>query len=407
MKIVQINETCGTGSIGRTTFELADYLNQNGHTCTVYHSLGDPRYHFSKKISGRFDQIMHSILSRLTGLQGYFSYIPTLSLVRKLKKELPDVVHLRNLHSNYINLPILLRFLAKEKIATVVTLHDCWFYTGKCTYYVPANCNKWKDSCGKCPLLKIDNVNPTLFFDRTAKSLADKAKLFSSIEKLYIVGVSKWVTKEASMSHFKNRKLATIYNWIDSSIFRNRTDTRAIRETLNLQNSDFIVLMVTTGISNKKGYREMVKLAKYFENQKHMKLIVVGRNRQNLELPANLIHVEHTHDAIELSRYYSLANVCLNTTQYETFGKVTAESLCCGTPVIVYNNTASPELVGERCGYVVRKKDDIEAIIEAIELIKKNGKRYYSKYCVEFAEAKFNKEKNIKAYIDLYQELCS
>lgn len=35
-----------------------------------------------------------------------------------------------------------------------------------------------------------------------------------------------------------------------------------------------------------------------------------------------------------LSRYYSLADACLITSVRETFSMVTAESLCCGTPVV-------------------------------------------------------------------------
>lgn len=68
----------------------------------------------------------HALASRVTGLQGYFSPVSTANLIKLIHSYEPDVVHLRNLHSNYLNLNVLFRFLASKDIPTVVTLHDCW-----------------------------------------------------------------------------------------------------------------------------------------------------------------------------------------------------------------------------------------------------------------------------------------
>lgn len=43
----------------------------------------------------------------------------------------------------------------------------------------------------------------------------------------------------------------------------------------------------------------------------------------------------------------------------ETFGKVTAEALACGTPVITNNKTANPELVDATCGITLAATDCI------------------------------------------------
>src|SRR5690606_36635705 len=130
-------------------------------------------------IGSTFDHKLHGLWSRVFGEQTYFSKRATKELVAYIQKLKPDVVHLRNWHSNFINLGILLKYLADHDVPTVITLHDCWFYTGKCTHYTVDSCYKWQNNCGGCPRLKKDN--PSWFFDKTTQMLADKRESFGKI----------------------------------------------------------------------------------------------------------------------------------------------------------------------------------------------------------------------------------
>ena len=401
MRIVQINETCGIGSTGRTTAEMAEYLLQNGHQAFVFFASGKASIKGSMHIGSSVDHKLHALLSRISGQQGYFSVGSTLGLLRQMYKIKPDVVHLRNLHGNYINLGILLRFLKMNNIPTVITLHDCWFMTGKCTSYITANCNKWKICCGKCPLLHVDNVNPTWFFDRTAKCYLDKKRWFESIPKLAVVGVSQWITNEAKLSIFKNRNPITIYNWIDTSTFYPRT-TEVVKRKYNL-NGFFIVLMVTSRITNDKGYQILLGMSKSLDDK--CRLVLVGNNKKKVPIPSNVVHIPYTDDSHDLAALYSAADVCINTTKYETFGKVTAEALCCGTPVVVYNNTASPELVGPNCGYVVEESAGMEAVMQAVQKVREKGKVAYTNSCISFANEQFCMKDACEQYLALYKSM--
>ena len=99
-----------------------------------------------------------------------------------------------------------------------------------------------------------------------------------------------------------------------------------------------------------------------------------------------------------------MADVFVNTSLEETFGKVTAESLACGTPAIVFNTTACPELIGENCGYVV-ETGDMDAVYEKIKEVVKKGKQAYKESCIAFANEKFDYQTNTEKYIQVYQEL--
>ena len=114
LKIVQINAVYNIGSTGRTTAEMHEALQKAGHESFVVYSQtnvnnAENTYH----IGSPLDIKIHGFLSRLWGKQGYFSINSTKNLLKFLDEISPDVVHLRNLHGNYINLPMLLKYLAK------------------------------------------------------------------------------------------------------------------------------------------------------------------------------------------------------------------------------------------------------------------------------------------------------
>ena len=76
----------------------------------------------------------------------------------------------------------------------------------------------------------------------------------------------------------------------------------------------------------------------------------------------------------------------------------------CGTPVVCYNSTANPELIGENCGYVC-DCDSVEAYKELVMKVLNDGKSVYSDSCINFASQNFNVEKNYNEYINLYKSL--
>lgn len=155
MKVLQINAVNKIASTGRTMQEMSDFLIEKGDKSLVAYSKGvsvNPQNEFV--IGNNIDVKIHGLLSRICGKQGYFSHVATRKLLCCMDSYKPDVVVLRNLHGNYLHLSMLLKYLAEKDIATVVVLHDCWFYTGKCCHYTVDGCYKWQSGCGNCPSLK-------------------------------------------------------------------------------------------------------------------------------------------------------------------------------------------------------------------------------------------------------------
>lgn len=401
MRILQINAIYEKFSTGRTTKEMHEYfLAHNIESYVASPELSNLNGN-CYKIGNIIDQKIHGLFSRIFGLQGYFSYFSTKKLINFIENIKPDIIILRNLHGNYINLPLLLKYIGENKIATVLVLHDSWFYTGKCVYYIEDECMKWKHSCGNCPALKKGNVS--FLFDRSSKMLKDKHKLFSKIDKLAVVGVSNWVTNDAKISILRNaRILQCIYNWIDLDRFKLRDNVR-LKNELRLENK-FIILGVSTFWNKQKGIDIFMKLAELLPN--NFQIVLVGNystkniNNEKIMFLGSINNVDY------LAQLYNVADVFMNPTMQETFGKTTAEALASGTPVVAYNGTATPELIGYdgACGYLI---DDLnpESYRDAIIKIYEDGIEKYKYSCINRAQQMFGKERNLKKYMELFYTL--
>ena len=199
---------------------------------------------------------------------------------------------------------------------------------------------------------------------------------------------------------FHNAKIfKRIYNWIDTDVFYPR-NAKELRNKLGL-NEKKIILSVASAWNNEKGIDTICKIAENLNDDE--KYIVVG-NIGEIELPNSIIHIPVTSNIEELSLYYSLADVFVQPSLEETFGKVSAEALACGTPVICFNSTANPELIGHGCGYFV-DAGDIEKVLLKVRCILNSDKTGYLHNCRDFVSSKFIMESSLSEYLKLFNEL--
>lgn len=399
MKILQINPIVGHSSTGRAVSELDRYFFSKGHICYVacIDGYGSSNIY---KIGSRFDHKLHAFLSRLTGFEASFSRFATWKLINYMKMLHPDVVKIGIIHSNYLNYKMLFNFLGKNDVPTVIVLDDCWHFTGKCMHYTNNGCYKWKIGCGNCP--HLENGLPTWFFDQTSRLLTMKQNAVKSVRRLGVVGVSDWITNEAKQSVLQTAKIIKrIYNWIDLTDFHPIADRNIMKSKYSLSDK-YVVLGVASSWKEGKGIDDFIRLAGILDEQ--AAIVLVGRIPSEISLPNNVVHIQETHDVKELAAIYSMADVFLTFSKEESFGKVSAEALACGTPVICYDATACPELVGPNCGEVV-PVGDFAGVVRAIETVRRRDKEAYSPYCVSFAGQNFSLEKSADEYLRLFEQL--
>lgn len=397
--LFQINVVANSGSTGRIVEGIAEKVMESGWECyTAFGRWANVSKTHLYRIGNIWEIYSHYLQSRLLDSHGLGSKNATRALIAQIDIIKPDLIHLHNLHGYYINYPILFNFLSKLSIPIVWTLHDCWAYTGHCVHYTSVNCSKWKVECFNCPNL-LDYPS-SLFCDNSNRNFNLKKDAFNSIEKLTIVTVSKWLAGEVKQSFLKKYPVRVIHNGVDVVTFA------PVQTQIKLKygiKDKFVILGVATVWNQRKGLADFIELSKYLLYDEI--ILLVGLNsRQIADLPDNIIGIKNTENMHELVELYSCADLFVNFSVEETFGLTTAESLACGTPVLVYNSTACSEIVTKEIGFIIAPHDIKEAS-EVVKRIKTIGKKNYTAACRSYAFKNFKKEEKYKEYVDLYNEL--
>ncbi len=395
MKVLQINAVYGFKSTGVIVKDIENLLINNGHEAYIaYQTAIDPPQN-SFKVGNTLDYKIHAVFARFFGRQAYASKFATMGLIKYIKSISPDIVHFHNLHSNYINFNMLCDYLAKSEIPVVITMHDCWFFTGKCTHYAAVKCDKWQTTCGACPQNKTEQ--PSLFFDCTSKVLKDKTEHLNKLHNLTLVGCSNWIANEAKKSLLKNAHITVAYNGVDTSVFTPHEND--FKEKYNLK-KDFTIL----GFANKWCLdinKEAVE--KIIQQNMDSDIVIVGCTKdQELTFASykNVTCIGYVSDRQELSDIYASSDVFVNLTHADTLPTVNMESICCGTPVITYNCCGSPELIDEDSGFVV-EENDVENLLLRINHIKESSLAYD----VKEKQQKFDKNTCYDKYLNIYNML--
>jgi len=401
MKVLQINSVCGVGSTGRIATDIATKLRENNiQSYIAYGRDTSIDNDHTLRIGTKLDYYVHGGLTRLFDTHALLgSRRATNKLIKQIKNIDPDVIHLHNLHGYYINIKILFKYLKKIDKPVVWTLHDCWSFTGHCTHFSYVQCKKWMVECHKCPQKKV--YPASAFLDSSKRNYYIKKDLFTSLEKLTIVTPSQWLADLVGKSFLSKYPLKVIYNGIDTDSFK-PVDGVAVRKKYNL-GYRFIILGVASIWDKLKGLNYFIELSKLI-NENYVIMLVGLKDKQIANLPSNIIGINRTVNINELAQIYSAADVFVNLSVEETFGLVTAESLACGTPSIVFDTTPGVEIVVDGCGHVA-EIGNLNNIKDLIELVISNGKGYYSQNSVGRARDCFSKNNRFDEYIQLYKRL--
>ena len=393
MKVLQINSVCGYGSTGRIATDIADMLHENGHECRIAYGRGNAPEKYkgiSYRIGSDWSTRLHGVGTRLLDSHGFFSKAATKAFLKWMDEYDPDLIHLHNIHGYYLNVEILFEYLKKAGKPVVWTLHDCWAITGHCAYFSAAGCEQWKTKCKRCSQLKSypATVNP----HNVGINYVKKKEIFTHVPNMTLVVPSFWLASVIKDSFLQNYPVQVIYNGLDLDIFKPRTSN--FRSENNLEEKT-VILGVASVWEERKGLNDFLKLNEYLDEK--FKIVLVGLNdKQIKELPDSIIKIKRTNSPQELAEIYSSADVYVNPSVEETMGLTTAEALACGTPVIVYDKTAVPEVPDASCGIVVQcSPQNIWEALGRINLSKES--------CLDRAQL-FDKKSRYQEYLQVYHE---
>ena len=396
MKVFLINSDSGYGSTGRITNDLSRAIIENGSEVRIgYGRDCTEDLPYNIKIGSKLHVYLHVLKTRLFDLQGFGSKKVTKSFLRKVKKFQPDIIHLHNIHGSYINIELLFEFIKENKIPTIWTLHDCWSFTGHCSYYSNVNCYKWETMCYDCVQKKC--YPASILVDNSTNNFKHKKEIFNGVQNLTITTVSQWLKDEVSRSFLSNYIIRVIPNGIDLSQFKPIKSNFRKKHQL----SDKIILLGVASIwDDRKGLGLFNELAECLEEKYQIVLVGITEKQKRL-VSSKIITIPRTNNVKELVKIYTASDMLLNLSKEETFGLVTLEALACGTMVITNRYTANPELVDDTCGLILNELN-IWELLEGIQGLVKDPKD--KKACRNKASL-YDKKEMYDKYLNLYKEV--
>lgn len=386
MKILLIDVNCKNSSTGKIVYDLYQGINKkDGYEATICYGRGPlikekNIYKFSSDLEAK----IHAFLTRITGLMGYFSPFATRKLIKFIDEYKPDVIHIHELHSYFVNIIPLIKFIKKRNIKTIWTFHCEFMYTGKCGYAY--ECEKWQRECKNCPQVK--EYPKSLFFDFSRKMFKDKKNIMKNFDNLIITTPSEWLEKRVKKSFLKDKEILTIHNGIDTDIFH-PTDYEDLKLKHKLNDEKIVLSIAPDILSERKGGRWVLELAKQYKN-KNIKFILIGIKDLSEKFDENIIPIGLLSDQKELAKYYSMADLFLICSKRENFPTTCLEASCCGIPIIGFDEGGTKETGLENAsnfvqyGDLKKLKENIDEFLynksfDCNEISKKGVKKYSKK----------------------------
>lgn len=398
MKILQINNCFPGGSTGKITNDIHQYLMKNNYSSIVCYANGKKIHQKNiYKISNIFLQKMDAILSRITGLMYGGCFFQTLKLIRIINKEKPDIVHIHCINGYTANIYRFIKWLNVNNVNTVLTLHAEFMFTANCGHSL--ECFRWKYGCGDCP--KFKKCTNSFFIDNTAKSWLNMFNAFKNFRNIIIVSVSPWLKDRAIQSPILQEfKHEVVFNGLDTNIFRPRMNSFLLEKYKDKK----IIFHATPEFSidetHIKGGFYILELAKKFVDD-NVQILVAGSFEKGIKVPKNVTLLGKINDQKLLAEYYSIADVFVLTSKKETFSMTTAESLCCGTPVVGFFAGAPEQIALKEFSSFVEYGNVDKLYNEVLYFISKQKNNNISK----LAKSKYSRETMAKSYFKLYDTL--
>lgn len=391
----QVNVTFKQGSTGYIVYNIHNELIREKIDSICSYGRG-------KKINGESGVFRHSnlfssfidlIITRLFGLIGYASIISTFKLLRSIRSQVPDIIHLHNIHGYHLNFILLFRFLKNYDKPVIITLHDEFLYTGKCAYTL--NCAKYKSNCNNCPQLR--EYPKTWFFDFSSRMHRDKITLINSINDLTLVVPSEWSLNKLNTSLLRSRNSKVILNGINKDVFKFIDGVPDVLKTIN-NFKHYFISVINDFDDPRKGFSWLLRIAEAMVNLS-VGIIVVGNGRIPNNVPDNMIFLGRINDPSELAHLYSYSQALIMLSVVETFGMVCLEAASCGTKTIGFDSGGVKEAASDDSVFFEYGDEQIISFLKSLKPTIKSKKSL-----LKLSKSTYKKtmEQN---YISLYKEV--
>lgn len=310
---------------------------------------------------------------RILGIRNYYNPFNILKLAALFREHKPDVIHTHIYFASTIS-----RIAAQlTHVPVVIThMHNVYLHYNK----------------------------RNLWIDRLLSHISDQVVCCSKAVEDFVLNIEK----------VNPGKVVTIYNGIDMDRFDIPFDRENLKQSLNIQNNEFVIINVAF-LMEKKGHKYLfeavVRLKKEYPN---IKCLVVGygssqeegdiRNYpQKLGIDDRVVFLGLRNDVPELLR---IANVFVLSSLTEGLPLALIEAMAAGLPIVSTHVGGVGEVVEDQKTAILVKPQDPEAIYKAIKSLIDNppmGKKL-GEAAFAVSRKKFHCREMIRQIEKIYEE---
>ena len=360
------------GGLEVIVVQLAKYFSEHGHEVTLYGKNIPPKslidFCEERKIRLGYVREVPAVF-----LYPYM-FIKGFSFLRKIVKKC-DIIH-----SHFGVFEFLAGLLIHGRCANIVTIHEI--------IQTQYRQNLIRKLGGH-----VENML-TRFADRKADSLIVHSQYMKKLVK------NQWGFETKVIGH-----------GIDTNLFKYLKGEDKVN---NLWGDAKYRLLYVGRLDEQKGILDLVKSIQEMTKDNRfedVKLCIIGEGELLPKIKQTVIKMQLKRNVLicrgvlhqQLPFLYSSANLTVVPSIYEGFGLVPLESLACGTPVVVGDNTGLKEIVTKEVAYFIPKIQPA-AIAETIKNAL-SSELPSPKLCREYVLKNYTWDNIISQYEQIYREL--
>lgn len=313
-----------------------------------------------------------------------------------------EVVHYHIIHDGYFSLRAL-PWLTKLK-PSVWTWHDPWPMTGHCLY--PLDSTGWRTGCAPCPHLEY---HFPMKEDRAGEAFAEKKRIIEASD-VDIVLASDWMMTMARQSPIgRTKRLHKIPFGIDLDLYKPR-DKAAARRRFGIEEGR-VVISLRSFNSTYKGVPQFIQALRMLETK--VPLCILGFQEvghfNSFIGKHQIVETGWVDDDDLMVDALSATDIFAMPSMAEAFGLMAVEAMACGAPVVVFEGTALPEVVGAPDIGLAAPMGDARALSRLLkQLIERPMEREArGRKSREYAEAHYGERLYVERLANLYKAVAS